>query len=64
VPVRAIDTTARALIEGDPELDRRRAILESIRGFGETTAIALLAEMPELGTQGEKQAAPSPDWRR
>jgi len=27
------------------------------REFGETTAIALFAEMPELGTQGEKQAA-------
>jgi transposase len=55
--IRAIDAAARALIEGDPDLDRRRAILESIRGFGETTAIALLAEMPELGTLDEKQAA-------
>jgi transposase len=55
--VRAIGAAARALIKGDPDLDRRRAILESIRGFGETTAIALLADMPERGTLDEKQAA-------
>lgn len=55
--IKAIDEAARALIKGDPDLDRRRAILESIRGFGETTAIALLADMPELGTLDEKQAA-------
>jgi len=55
--IKAIDDAARALTKGDPDLDRRRAILESIRGFGETTAIALLADMPELGTLDEKQAA-------
>ena len=55
--IKAIDDDARALTKGDPDLDRRRAILESIRGFGETTAIALLADMPELGTLDEKQAA-------
>ena len=53
----AIDEAARAVVRRDPNLDRRRAILESIRGFGETTATALLAEMPELGTLDEKQAA-------
>jgi transposase len=55
--IKAIDDAARALIKGDPALNRRRAILESIRGFGETTAISLLADMPELGTLDEKQAA-------
>ena len=55
--IKAIDAAARALVESDPDLDRRRAILESIRGFGGTTAIALLAAMPELGTLDEKQAA-------
>ena len=55
--IRAIDTATRALIENDPDLDRRRAILESIRGFGETTAIALLPDMPEPGTLDQKQAA-------
>lgn len=55
--IRAIDAAAPALVESDPDLDRRRAILESIRGFGGTTAIALLAAMPELGTLDEKQAA-------
>lgn len=55
--IKAIDEAALALIKGDPALNRRRAILESIRGFGETTAITLLADMPELGTLDEKQAA-------
>jgi transposase len=55
--IRAIDETARALSNVDPDVDRRRVILESIRGFGETNAIALLADMPELGTLDEKQAA-------
>lgn len=55
--INAIDETARALTKVDPDVDRRRVILESIRGFGETTAIALLADMPELGTLDEKQAA-------
>ncbi len=55
--ISAIDETARALTKVDPDVDRRRVILESIRGFGETTAIALLADMPELGTLDEKQAA-------
>ena len=55
--IKAIDAAARALVEADPDLDRRRAILESIRGCGETTAIALLAAMPELGTLDEKQTA-------
>jgi transposase len=57
IPNAWIDAAARALGEGDPDLDRRRAVLESIRGFGQTTAIALLADMPELGTLDEKQAA-------
>jgi len=55
--IKTIDAAARALVEAEPDLDRRCAILESIRGFGETTAIALLADMPELGTLDEKQAA-------
>ncbi len=55
--IKAIDAAARDLTKNDPNLDRRRTILESIRGFGETTAIALLAEMPKLGTLDEKQAA-------
>ena len=33
------------------------AILVSIPGIGETTALAMLVEMPELGTLGPKQAA-------
>ena len=55
--IKAIDEAARAVVRREPGLARRCAILESIRGFGETTAIALVADMPELGTLDEKQAA-------
>ena len=47
--IRAIDTALRQLIKADPALQRRCAILCSIPGVGELTAIALLVEMPELG---------------
>jgi transposase len=53
----AIDAQARALIAADPQLARRLAILTSIPGLGEVTAIALIADMPELGTMAAKQAA-------
>lgn len=33
----------------EPAFNHRRSILASIPGIGETTAIALLVEMPELG---------------
>lgn len=53
----ALDTQARVLVASDPLLARRLAILTSIPGVGETTAIALIADMPELGQMDAKQAA-------
>ena len=38
-------------------MSRKRAILVSIPGIGGATALAMLVEMPELGTLGAKQAA-------
>jgi transposase len=55
--VEAIDAQARTLVAADPQLARRLAILSSIPGLGEITAIALIADMPELGTMDAKQAA-------
>lgn len=55
--IKAIDDVALASTQGDPDLDRRRTILESIRGFGDATAIALLADMSERGTLDEKPGA-------
>lgn len=46
----AIDTELDVLCGADPDLDHRRAILASIPGIGEATAVALLVEMPELGS--------------
>ena len=46
-----------ALVEADPALQNRTKILESIKGIGKPTAIALLVHMPELGTLEPKQAA-------
>jgi transposase len=40
-----------------PLLDRRAQTLQSITGVGTTTALAVLAEMPELGTLNRGQAA-------
>lgn len=53
----AIDAQARALVAADPSLARRLAILASIPGLGEATALALIADMPELGRMDAKQAA-------
>ena len=53
----ALDAQACAVIAHDPVLARRLAILTSIPGLGETTAIALIADMPELGSMDPKQAA-------
>ena len=53
----ALDAQARAAIADDPVLARRLAILTSIPGLGEITAIALIADMPELGQMDAKHAA-------
>lgn len=53
----ALDIEARALVASDPMLARRLVILTTIPGIGEATAIALIADMPELGQMDAKQAA-------
>lgn len=52
-----LDQHARVIIAADPVLQNRLEILTSIPGIGEATAIALIADMPELGQLDEKQAA-------
>lgn len=52
-----IDTELARLIAEDPALARREAILRSIPGIGAVTAIAMIVEMPELGTMEPKEAA-------
>ena len=48
--VDTIDAAMRELFHADPDLKARLAILVSIPGIGETTALTMLIEMPELGT--------------
>ncbi len=58
--IAALDRLCRERIAADPTLAQRLAILTSIPGLGEATAIALLADMPELGRLEPKQAASLP----
>lgn len=55
--IEAIDAECRKLIAAEAELARRCEILTSIPGLGEATAFAIIADMPELGTLANKQAA-------
>lgn len=52
-----IDVELARLIAEDPALARRQDILRSIPGVGAVTAIAMIVEMPELGTMEPKEAA-------
>lgn len=52
-----IDTELARLIAEDPALARRQEILCSIPGIGAVTAVAMVVEMPELGTMESKEAA-------
>lgn len=53
----ALDKAIRALIDTDPALSARFAILVSIPGIAALTAAMLITQMPELGSLDEKQAA-------
>ena len=52
-----IDAELARLVAEDPALARRQDILRSIPGVGAVTAIAMIVEMPELGTMEPKEAA-------
>jgi transposase len=53
----ALQEEAVRVIENDPALARRLAILTSIPGVGEVTAIGLIVNMPELGSLEAKKVA-------
>lgn len=55
--IAAIDAALRAQLAADPALKARFDILVSIPGVGETTALTILVEMPELGAIEHKCAA-------
>jgi len=55
--IAAIDAALRALCRADPDLKARFDILVSIPAIGEATALAMLIEMPELGSIENKCVA-------
>lgn len=55
--VKRVDAELARLTALDPALSRRAAILRSIPGIGEITAVTLIIDMPELGELEGKQAA-------
>lgn len=55
--IAAIDAVLRTFLAADPALKARFDILVSILGVGETPALIMLVEMPELGTLEHRCAA-------
>ena len=55
--IRAIDQAQAAILANHPALQARLDILRSVPGLGDVTALALLIDMPELGSLDGKQAA-------
>lgn len=55
--IEQIDKEIIAHVTDDPAMARQVDILTSIPGIGVLTAITVLADMPELGTLDNKQAA-------
>ena len=45
----AIDKELRAIVQADPAWRQKARLLQSVPGVGMTTAITLIAELPELG---------------
>lgn len=52
-----LEAELRACVKADPALDRLYAILTSIPGLGPVSAIALIADLPELGRASDKAIA-------
>jgi len=55
--LKSLDKQIDELIETDPEFQQRLALLVSVPGVGVTTAAALMADLPELGTLNRREAA-------
>jgi transposase len=52
-----LDAQIAALLDGDDDWRRRRALLESVKGVGPVLSATLLAFLPELGTLTDAQVA-------
>ena len=52
-----LEAESRAIVDADPALARRFAILVSVPGLGPVSALALIADLPELGCASDKEIA-------
>jgi transposase len=52
-----LDAQIAALLDGDDDWRRRRALLESVKGVGPVLTATLIAFLPELGTLTDAQVA-------
>lgn len=55
--IEQVNAELQRLIAADPGLARREEILRSIPGIGPVAAVAMIVEMPEIGTMEGKEAA-------
>lgn len=55
--LQAIEAEIETLIGHSPELSRKAALMQSVKGIGPKTAAAILAYLPEIGTLGKAQVA-------
>jgi len=55
--IESIQKKLKKLIEADEQAQKKSDIIQSVPGLGETTAMMLIAELPELGSLNRKQIA-------
>lgn len=55
--VAAIEDTLHSIIDGTDDLKKRAQLMMTVQGVGFITAVALLCELPELGTVSSKEIA-------
>jgi transposase len=55
--IKAIEAAIKTLIKAEPEIGEQARLLRSAPGIGPVACMQLLAQMPELGRLGPKQAA-------
>lgn len=53
--LKSIEDKLEKIIQADPQLLRKREILQSVKGIGKTVAATLLADLPELGSKTAKE---------
>ncbi|VAV89408.1 hypothetical protein MNBD_ALPHA08-517 [hydrothermal vent metagenome] len=55
--IKLLETRIEQLLQSDEAIKRRAQILRSVPGIGPVLSAALIGQMPELGSLGEKQIA-------